>query len=295
MGVKPATWPWCYGFGLLAQWLSSAAMLVFVLVTGVITAANPLVVGPAPRRRRRWSRICGIRQSFFPIMLAVFMLRAFCRAVSVPSPSMCPGLVVGISSWSTIRLRRAHANHQQCADPGRPSATRRRGEVHLPPDPVNFIKRAPPGDTVSYRDKLTSTVNGALLPARRRRSAAKPYVENRRAPAWCKPPAERAHPGRPEYRAARRRQTSGVFNPRRGRLPAAEHCQYDERLYLQSPRWPVPMLGRQPRQQPPTAGRCGLCRRQTAGEQERFMVRDELWPNPVHFSGHQISRPPQSG
>ena len=178
------------GFGLLAQWLSfSAVMLVFVLVTGVITAANRWLLAPRRDGGALEPHYVEYAKSFFPIMLAVFMLRAFLvEPFQIPSSSMRPGLVVGdfiLVNKFAYGVRTPIINNVLI-----PVGQVQHGDVvvfNFPPDPkVNFIKRVIglPGDTVSYRDKQL-TVNGKALPLQE--DGAYSYVETGKGASMCKP------------------------------------------------------------------------------------------------------------
>ncbi|MBY0579339.1 MAG: signal peptidase I [Burkholderiales bacterium] len=97
-------------------------------------------------------------KSFFPVILAVFMLRSFLvEPFKIPSGSMIPTLLVGdfiLVNKFTYGIRLPVAD-EKIADINEP----KRGEVMVfryPEDPsVNYIKRVVgiPGDTVVYRDK----------------------------------------------------------------------------------------------------------------------------------------------
>ena len=85
-------------FGLMADYTSfSNVMLVFVVVTGLIAALDFLVL--APRRRVKPAEpnvLVDYSRGFFPVILAVFLLRSFLvEPFTIPSSSMRPGLSVG--------------------------------------------------------------------------------------------------------------------------------------------------------------------------------------------------------
>ena len=156
-------------FGLLAQFMSfTAVMLVFVLLTGIVTALNRWVFA----RKRDENAIepswIEYGRSFFPIILAVFVLRSFIvEPFQIPSSSMRPGLIVGdfiLVNKFSYGLRLPVLNSVMV-----PIGQVERGDVvvfNYPRDTkVDFIKRVIglPGDIISYRDKLL-TVNGQAVP-----------------------------------------------------------------------------------------------------------------------------------
>lgn len=107
-------------------------------------------------------------RSFFPILIFVFMLRAFIiEPYRIPSGSMKPTLLVGdfiVVNKFTYGIRLPIINKKIVAlnEPAR-------GDVmvfRFPPDPkVNFIKRVIglPGDNIVYQNKQLF-VNGQLIP-----------------------------------------------------------------------------------------------------------------------------------
>ena len=99
------------GFGLLAQWLSfSAVMLVFVLVTGVITAANRWLLAPRRDGGALEFALCGIRQELFPHHAGrVHAARLLVEPFQIPSRPCAPAWWWGFHPGQQIRLRRAHA------------------------------------------------------------------------------------------------------------------------------------------------------------------------------------------
>jgi signal peptidase I len=109
--------------------------------------------------------------SFFPVILIVFLLRSFVfEPFKIPSGSMIPTLLVGdyilVNKYAYgIRLP---VINKKIFDVGSPQ----RGEVMVfryPEDPsLDYIKRVvgQPGDKVEYRDKRL-TVNGEVMPVTR--------------------------------------------------------------------------------------------------------------------------------
>ena len=158
------------GFGLLAQFMSfSAVMLVFVLVTGVVTGLNRWLLVKRRAADSIEPHYVEYAKSFFPVILAVFVLRSFLvEPFQIPSSSMRPGLVVGdfiLVNKFTYGIRVPVLNTVLL-----PVNKVERGDVvvfNFPLDPnVNFIKRVIglPGDKVEYRDKRL-TINGKAVPA----------------------------------------------------------------------------------------------------------------------------------
>jgi signal peptidase I len=109
--------------------------------------------------------------SFFPVILAVFLLRSFLvEPFKIPSGSMIPTLLVGdfilVNKYTYgIRLPVINKKVIELNSP-------QRGDVvvfRYPVDPsLDYIKRVVgvPGDTVEYRNKRL-VVNGQALPIRR--------------------------------------------------------------------------------------------------------------------------------
>jgi len=140
-------------------------MFVLLVVTGGIWLLDRFVL--------RAKRAAGVAdpwwieyaKSFFPVILAVFMLRSFLvEPFKIPSGSMIPTLQVGdfiLVNKFTFGIRLPILNQKiiQINDP-------KRGEVmvfHYPENPsVDYIKRVVgvPGDIIIYRDKKL-WVNGA--------------------------------------------------------------------------------------------------------------------------------------
>ena len=155
-------------FILLVQAMSiSAAMLVFVLVTGLIWLldkykwARTREQKPAPD----WAEY---GRGFFPVLLVVFLLRSFvAEPYQIPSSSMRPGLVVGdfiLVNKFAYGLRLPVLNNVVI-----PVGGPQHGDVmvfnHPRTPEINLIKRVIglPGDTVEYRNKRL-TINGQPLP-----------------------------------------------------------------------------------------------------------------------------------
>lgn len=129
-----------------------------------------------PRRLRqakpgvsaRMPLIVEYSKAFFPVILAVFLLRAFIvEPFRIPSGSMLPSLFIGdfiLVSKSSYGIK-LPVLKRQIAPVGLPD----RGDVmvfRFPKNPkTNFIKRVigTPGDIVSYHNKRLS-INGTPLP-----------------------------------------------------------------------------------------------------------------------------------
>lgn len=145
-----------------------AALLVATLVTGIFWALD----------RYRWERRrdpddrapwpVEFSRSFFPVILAVLLLRAFLfEPFRIPSSSMVPTLLQGdfilVNKFDYgLRLPVLHHEIVELGIPGR-------GDVAVfryPPDPSkDFIKRVVglPGDEITYRDKQLR-INGEPVP-----------------------------------------------------------------------------------------------------------------------------------
>jgi len=159
-------------------------MLLALVVCGLVWGLDRLVL--APRRRQAAKRLARegataedlrraakesllveYARAFFPVILLVFLLRAFLvEPFRIPSGSMLPSLRIGdfiLVNKYTYGLRLPVLN-LKFLDIGAP----RRGDVmvfRFPGDPsVNYIKRVAglPGDRIEYRDKLLY-VNGQAV------------------------------------------------------------------------------------------------------------------------------------
>jgi signal peptidase I len=156
------------GFGLLLKITGfSEILLAASILTGLVVLWNSYRL----RHRSAASPIeppwVEISRSFFPVILAVFLVRSFFfEPFKIPSGSMIPTLRIGdfiLVNKYTYGLRMPITNHS-FIELNHPQ----RGEVmvfHYPPDPsTNYIKRVVglPGDVVSYQDKHL-TINGQSL------------------------------------------------------------------------------------------------------------------------------------
>jgi signal peptidase I len=159
------------------------AMLIVLAVTGGLMALDRVVWAPARRRRVETLRQAGraeeagradrtptaveYARAFFPVILAVFLIRSFLvEPFRIPSGSMLPSLHIGdfilVNKFAYgIRLPVANA---KLVDLGGPQ----RGEVavfRFPSDPsINYIKRVVgvPGDRVVYKNKQL-LINGVPM------------------------------------------------------------------------------------------------------------------------------------
>jgi signal peptidase I len=162
-------------------------LVLATLITGLIWALDAWLL--APRRRAQAAALAGeggsadpqqveetlrvptlveYAKSFFPVILAVLLLRSFLvEPFKIPSGSMMPTLLVGdfilVNKYAYgIRLPVLHAKVVELGEP-------QRGDVvvfRFPEDPdVDYIKRVVgvPGDRVQYRNK-TIYINGRKVP-----------------------------------------------------------------------------------------------------------------------------------
>ena len=149
------------------------ALILFVLVvaTGVIWCFDHFWARkkrPADAKDPWWVEYGG---SFFPVILAVFLLRSFLvEPFKIPSGSMIPTLLIGdfilVNKYTYgVRLPVVNKKIVELNSP-------QRGDVvvfRYPPDPsLDYIKRVVglPGDKVVYRNKKLS-VNGQEMPQRK--------------------------------------------------------------------------------------------------------------------------------
>lgn len=152
-----------------------AALLVFTLFTGAIWALDRWLLS---QRRVSAAKLQGVDElkpsglvefarSFFPVVLAVLILRSFVvEPFRIPSGSMLPTLLAGdfiLVNKYTYGIR-LPVFHHKVVSLGEPE----RGDVvvfRFPPDPSkDFIKRVVglPGDEISYIDKKLY-VNGEAV------------------------------------------------------------------------------------------------------------------------------------
>jgi len=150
------------------------ALFLAMLLAGLIMYWDRVIGRPRRMRQAesgvtlRMPLIVEYSRAFFPVILAVFLLRAFIvEPFRIPSGSMLPSLFIGdfilVSKSSYgIKLPILKSQIVPVGDP-------ERGDVmvfRFPRDPkTNFIKRVigTPGDVVSYHNKRLS-INGEPLP-----------------------------------------------------------------------------------------------------------------------------------
>jgi signal peptidase I len=146
-------------------------LLILLLVSGAIWAADALVLRkrrPADAKDPWWVEYGA---SFFPVILIVFMLRSFLvEPFKIPSGSMIPTLQVGdfiLVNKYTYGIRLPVVN-RKVIDINSPQ----RGDVMVfryPEDPsLDYIKRVigVPGDVIAYQNKKL-TINGEPVATRR--------------------------------------------------------------------------------------------------------------------------------
>jgi len=158
-------------FGILSDYMSfTAVMLVFVLITGLVWGLDKWVLAKkrAGAGLDEPGHLVDYARGFFPVILAVFLLRSFLvEPFQIPSSSMRPGLVVGdflLVNKFTYGIRMPVLNNVVI-----PVHKVERGDVmvfNYPANPkINYIKRTIglPGDVVDYHGKRL-TVNGKPVP-----------------------------------------------------------------------------------------------------------------------------------
>src|SRR5574340_1365847 len=147
-------------------------MLIALVVTGAIWLADHLFWRPRRAAEAKEPLLVEYSRSFFPVILAVFLLRSFLvEPFKIPSGSMLPTLLVGdfiLVNKYTYGIRLPVIN-AKIIDINQPQ----HGDVMVfryPEDPsLDYIKRVVglPGDRVTYRNKRL-IINGQEMPARRR-------------------------------------------------------------------------------------------------------------------------------
>ena len=168
-------------------------MLILLVVTGAIWGLDRLIAAAGRNRSaevleaegesaesvtraRREPVVVEYARAFFPVILIVFVLRAFIvEPFRIPSGSMMPSLLAGdfiLVSKFSYGIRFPGLNIK-LIDSGSPE----RGDVMVfryPDNPsVNYIKRTIglPGDHIVYRDKRVY-INGKLMP----QEMTRPYL-----------------------------------------------------------------------------------------------------------------------
>src|SRR5574340_527224 len=133
-------------------------MLIALVVTGAIWLADHLFWRPRRASGAKEPLLVEYSRSFFPVILAVFLLRSFLvEPFKIPSGSMLPTLLVGdfiLVNKFTYGIRLPIVN-VKLADINQP----KRGEIMVfryPENPsLDYIKRVVglPGDRIEYRNK----------------------------------------------------------------------------------------------------------------------------------------------
>lgn len=149
------------------------ALILFValLISGGIWLFDALVTGKGRAKDAKLPLLVDYAKSFFPVILAVFLLRSFLvEPFKIPSGSMLPTLEIGdfiLVNKYEYGIRLPIVN-QKVIEIGQPQ----RGDVMVfryPKDPsLDYIKRVIglPGDVVEYREKQL-IVNGKPVPIKR--------------------------------------------------------------------------------------------------------------------------------
>lgn len=159
-------------FGLLSIFKDfTISMLFLVILTGICWAIDRYIFNKKksrPKKSLLVNHFICYSGEFFPILLTVFLLRAFVvEPFQIPSSSMRPGLVPGdfiMVNKFTYGLRLPILNNIVV-----PFHEIARGDVVVFNAPmnekINFIKRVIglPGDIVTYRDKVL-LINGKQIP-----------------------------------------------------------------------------------------------------------------------------------
>jgi len=143
-------------------------LLLLLVVTGLVWLLDKFVLRNKRSKEAKQPWWVEYSVSFFPVILAVFLLRSFLvEPFKIPSGSMIPTLQVGdfilVNKFTYgIRLPVIDLKVIPIGDP-------QRGDVMVfryPSDPsVNYIKRVVglPGDSIVYRDKKLF-INNQLMP-----------------------------------------------------------------------------------------------------------------------------------
>jgi len=142
-------------------------MFVALVITGAIWLLDSLFFKSKRPKDAKLPVLTEYAKSFFPVILAVFMLRSFLvEPFKIPSGSMIPTLLVGdfiLVNKYAYGIRLPIIN-KKIIDVGEP----KKGDVMVfryPKDPsLDYIKRVVgvPGDTVTYHNKRL-TINGKPL------------------------------------------------------------------------------------------------------------------------------------
>ncbi|MCF7520725.1 signal peptidase I [Neisseria sp. ZJ106] len=219
-------------FGLLSSFMSfTAVLLIFVAVSGVLWLLHKGRLKNAPDHRDP-NPLSDYMSGFFPIILLVFVVRAFVvEPFQIPSSSMRPGLVVGdfiLVNKFSYGIRTPIINNV-LIETGKVG----RGDVavfNYPENPdINYIKRVIglPGDTVEYRNKVL-TINGETVAEQPEGSLS--YAENTQRYGVVDIVTEsyREQIGGHSFQVLKMDELPS-FIPQnvRNTFPYREHCQYE--------------------------------------------------------------------
>jgi signal peptidase I len=141
-------------------------LMAATVITGLIYLLDILILKRIRPKKQKPSLIVEYGRSFFPILLAVFVIRSFIvEPFKIPSGSMMPTLIAGdfiVVNKFTYGIRLPVWN-KTLIKVGKPN----RGDVfvfHYPKDPsIDYIKRVVglPGDEIKYENKELY-INGKL-------------------------------------------------------------------------------------------------------------------------------------
>lgn len=143
-------------------------LFLLVLFSGIITLADTVYFSKKRMASKRPGCVIDYARSFFPVLLAVFVLRSFIvEPYRIPSGSLKPTLETGdfIIANKFIYGLRLPVWHQKMLNIKEPKT----GDIMIfrfPPNPsINYIKRVigVPGDHIEYKNKVLS-INGKTMP-----------------------------------------------------------------------------------------------------------------------------------
>lgn len=218
-------------FGLLSFVMSfTAVLLIFVLFTGIVWLVHKGRL-KKDAAHQDTAHFTDYMSGFFPIILAVFLLRSFVvEPFQIPSSSMRPGLVVGdfiLVNKFSYGLRTPVINNVLI-----PTGKVEHGDVvvfNYPEDPnINYIKRAIglPGDVVEYKDKVLSITGQTVA---ENPQGVQSYMENTRQYGMVEVKADafRENIGKHEFDVLKMADVPS-FVPQgvRAEFPFRENCEY---------------------------------------------------------------------
>jgi len=141
-------------------------LMAATIITGLIYFLDTLILKKIRSKKQKPSLIVEYGRSFFPVLLAVFVIRSFViEPFKIPSGSMMPTLIAGdfiVVNKFAYGIRLPVWN-KTLIKLGKPN----RGDVfvfHYPKDPaIDYIKRVVglPGDEIRYENKELY-INGKL-------------------------------------------------------------------------------------------------------------------------------------